>query len=229
MALKGASALHKAPPRFGQIMFALFAWDALHSSMSVLRNKLHPWQRHLHGLDTILLWVYRWLWGPPELVGRTLQALLYLLRSKLKWQITCWTLFLSSSCTKMLLLLGSELRNTGDLSKGVNHLKLFGNKTWSSAHLQNVLADHHLVVVKNSHGKLPGYRMCQGMLLLFLGGLWSEARADALLGSAQQRDVLGPWFSCHHQASFVVVFTSDLLWYITTMSGFAQRSAMSQH
>lgn len=128
--------------------------------------------------------------GSLELVGRTLQALHYLPRSKVKWQINCWTLLLSSPCAEMLLP-GTELRNTVDLFKRVNHRKLFGNKMWSSAHLQNVLAGHHLVVVKNSHGISW---MCQGMLLLFLGGLWSEARADALLGCAQQIDVLGLWF-----------------------------------
>lgn len=106
--------------------------------------------------------------------------------------ITCWALFHSSTCTEMWLL-GRELRNAVvSLFKRrfANLLRLFGNKRWSSVHPQTILAGHHMVVVKNSHGIS---RTCQGMLQHFLGGLWSEAQAHDLLGSVREIHALGLW------------------------------------
>lgn len=190
MPLKGASALHKAPPKFGQIYFCTVCLRCTAQQHGCAQKQTSPMAK-----------APSWAWhNPPPGVQVNLRTPLSWLEEHCKLCLIFWQVSWSDKSAghffsaHPVLLLGTELRNTVDVSKGVNHLKLFGNKMWSSAHLQNVLAGHHLVVVKNSRGKLPGYGMCQGMLLLFLGGLWSEARADALLGSAQQIDVLGLWF-----------------------------------
>lgn len=57
---KGLQLSVKHPSNLNRFMFSLVAWDALQNSMSVPSNRFYPWQRHLHGLDTILpqgLWV----------------------------------------------------------------------------------------------------------------------------------------------------------------------------
>ena len=66
---KGLQLSVKHPPNMNRFMFALVAWDTLQNSMSVPRDRLHLWQRYLHGLDTILpldVWValrcpFNWL------------------------------------------------------------------------------------------------------------------------------------------------------------------------
>lgn len=57
---KGLQLSIKHPLKLNGFMYSLVARDALQNSMSAPRNRFHPWQRHLHGLDTILplgLWV----------------------------------------------------------------------------------------------------------------------------------------------------------------------------
>ena len=51
---KGLQLSVKHSSNLNRFMFPLVAWDTLQNSMSVPRNSFHPWQRHLHGLDTIL-------------------------------------------------------------------------------------------------------------------------------------------------------------------------------
>lgn len=191
MLLKGASALYKAPLKVEQIY--------VFTGRLRCTAKQHVCaQKQISSVTKAPSWPWHYpSSGPmggfevsPELVEKAPQALHYLSRRELKCPITCWTLCCSSPCTEMLLP-GRELRNTVDLFKRVNLLKLFGNRMWSSALLQNILAGPHMVLVKNSHGISW---ICQGMLQLFLGGLWSEALAHDLLGSVQHRHVLELWF-----------------------------------
>lgn len=189
MLLKGASALYKAPLKFEQIYVCTGCLRRTAKQHVCAQKQISSVTTAPSWSDTILPLGLGMASRCP-LNWSKQQHKLYLLRSELKFPITCWTLCRSLPSAEMPLSV-RKFRNTVDLFKRVNLLKLFGNKTWSSAYLQNILSGHCMVVVKNSY---EISWTCQGMLQFLLGGLWSEAPAHDLLGSVQQIYVLGLWF-----------------------------------
>lgn len=145
MLLRGASALYKAALRFEQVCVCTGYLScaakqhvyAQKQTSPMTKAPLWPWHNPSSGRRSDFE-------VSPEFVERAPSALCYLLGRELKCPVTYWTLCRSSPCSEMLLP-GRDLRNTVDLFKRVNFLKLLGTKMWSSAHLRNILAGHHMV------------------------------------------------------------------------------------